>query len=82
VKSGLGVRELEEPEQDMDEEAVQQDPPDWVAEDVVEFQDVALERRLRASFRRMRAHLEDHSTPVEAVTAYLAGPDVGPVRLR
>lgn len=82
VKSGLGVRELEEPDQDMDEEAVQQAPPDWVVEDSVEFEDVALERRLRASFRRLRAHLEDHSTPAEAVMVFLDEPDVGPVRLR
>ncbi|MBR9990989.1 MAG: hypothetical protein KFH98_14600 [Gemmatimonadetes bacterium] len=82
VQSGLGVRELEEPEQDMDEEAVQQAPPDWVAKDVVEFEDVVLERRLRASFRRLRSHLEDSATAAEAVAEFLREPDVGPVRLR
>ena len=82
VRAGIGVRELEQPEQDMDEEASQQTPPDWVAEDAVELDDVALERRLRASFRRLRSHLESSDTPVEAVEAFLADADVGPQRMR
>jgi hypothetical protein len=82
VRSGLGVRELEKPEQDMDEEAVQQTPPDWVAEDALELDDVVLERRLRASFRRFRSHLEESASPTEAVTEFLREPDVGTVRLR
>jgi hypothetical protein len=82
VHSGIGVRELEEPEQDMEEEAVQQAPPDWVAEDAVELDDVALERRLRASFRRLRAHLEESASATEAITAFLREPDVGAIRLR
>jgi len=82
VRAGVGVRELEQPEQDMDEEASQQTPPDWVAEDAVELDDVALERRLRASFRRLRSHLESSDTPVEAVEAFLADADVGPQRMR
>ncbi|HSJ30437.1 MAG TPA: hypothetical protein VK933_03325 [Longimicrobiales bacterium] len=82
VRSQIGVQELEEPEQDMTEEAVQQAPPDWVAEDAVELEDVVLERRLRASFRRLRSHLEESASPTEAVTAFLKDADVGRVRLR
>lgn len=82
VRSGIGVRELEEPEQDMAEEAVQQAPPDWVAEDAVELDDVVLERRLRASFRRLRAHLEESASPREAITEFLRGPDIGVMRLQ
>lgn len=81
VRSGLGVRELEEPEQDMDEEAVQQAPPDWVAEETVELEDVILERRLRASFRRLRSHLNNSASPADGVRNFLAEPDVGAVRL-
>ena len=81
VHSGLGVRELEAPDQDM-EETVQQSPPEWVAEDAVELADVVLERRLRASFRRLRSHLDDSATATEAVTNFLAEPDVGAVTLR
>ena len=82
VHSGLGVQELETPEQDMDEEATQQAPPDWVAEDSVELDDVTLERRLRASFRRLRSHLDESAAAAEAVRAFLRAPDVGLVRLR
>lgn len=81
VHSGLGVRELEEPDQDM-EETVQQRPPEWVADDAVELEDVVLERRLRASFRRLRSHLEQSVTASNAITDFLAEPDVGAVTLR
>jgi hypothetical protein len=81
IRSGLGVRELEAPEQDMDD-ATQQAPPEWVAENAVEMDDIALERRLRASFRRLRSHLDGHASPAQAVTAFLDEPDVGLVRLR
>ena len=80
--AALGVQELETPDQDMDEEATQQAPPDWVAEDVVELDDVTLERRLRASFRRLRSHLDESAAAAEAITSFLREPDVGMVRLR
>lgn len=83
VSSGVGVRELEKPEQDTDPgAAAQQAPPKWVDEDAVEFDDVALERRLRATFRRLRSHLDAAASPGEAVRAFLQEPDVGLVRLR
>jgi hypothetical protein len=81
IRSGLGVRELEPPEQDMDD-ATQQSPPEWVSEDSVEIDDIELERHLRSSFRRLRSHLDSHATPAEAVATFLAEPDVGSVRLR
>jgi hypothetical protein len=82
VHCGIGVQELEAPEQDADEAAHQAEPPDWVESDQVEFADVALERRLRATFRRFRAMLEEADTAAGAVTLLLAEPDVGAVQLR
>jgi hypothetical protein len=82
IRAGIGVRELEEPEQDMDEAASQQAPPEWVAEDTVEMEDVALERRLRATFRRFRSHLETMADASAAAVVFLEETDVGPVRLR
>lgn len=80
VRCGVGVRELTQPEQDHAlEEASQQAPPDWVVDETVELDDVALERRLRGSFRRLRHHLEQGDAGLEA---FLAEPDVGPLRLR
>lgn len=82
VGAGLGVRELEAPEQDMEEAATQQAPPEWVAEDAVELADVALERRLRSTFRRFRAHLETGEDARSAALRFLEDADVGSVRLR
>jgi len=82
VHCGVGVQELEEPEQDADEAAHQAAPPDWVEAEQVEFEDVALERRLRATFRRFRTRLEEAASASEAVAAFLDEPDVGPVQLR
>jgi hypothetical protein len=81
VRAGIGVRELEAPEQDMDE-AAQQTPPEWVTEDVVELDDIALERRLRATFRRLRGHLEGETDLMAAVRRMLQDADVGPLQLR
>lgn len=82
VRCGMGVRELEEPEQDGDDFAAQQTPPEWLDEEGVELEDVALERRLRATFRRLRGHLEQSPDAEAAVRAFLADTDVAPVRLR
>jgi hypothetical protein len=82
VRCGVGVRELEPPEQDADESASQQAPPEWLGEEGVELDDITLERRLRATFRRLRSHLEAAPAPEAAVRAFLAEPDVAPVRLR
>jgi hypothetical protein len=81
IRSGLGVRELEAPEQDMDE-TVQQAPPDWLADDRAELDDIELERRVRGSFRRFRSHLDASDSPAAAVEAFLSEADIGLVRLR
>jgi hypothetical protein len=82
VHCGIGVRELEPPEQDDDELTTQPTAPSWVEPDTVELEDDALERRLRGSFRRFRSHLEASTSVAAAVDAFLAEPDIGPVRLR
>lgn len=82
VRCGVGVQELEPPEQDADDVAAQQAPPEWVGEDHVELSDVALERRLRATFRRFGTLLEREATPRGAVDAFLSEPDVGALQLR
>jgi hypothetical protein len=81
LRCGIGVRELTEPEADHDlEVAAQQAPPGWVEDETIELDDVALERRLRSSFRRLRAHLERGADG--GVESFLAEPDVGLVKLR
>lgn len=83
IRCGIGVRELTPPEQDLEEfSASQEAPPDWVGEAVVELDDAALERTLRATFRRLRSHLESAASTEMAVEAFLAEPDVGAVQLR
>lgn len=82
VRCGIGVRELEEPAQDGDDEASQKTPPGWLKQASVELDDIALERRLRASFRRLRGHLAATPDAGAAVTAFLAEPDVDVVPLR
>lgn len=82
IRCGVGVRELETPEQDETELAAQQEPPEWLEEEAVELDDVALERRLRSSFRRLRRHLEEAADAVSAAQAFMAEPDVGALTLR
>jgi hypothetical protein len=82
VGCGIGVRELEEPAQDGDEEAAQKMPPGWLKPESVELNDIALERRLRASFRRLRGHLASARDAGAAVRAFLAEPDVDVLPLR
>jgi hypothetical protein len=82
VQCGVGVRELEEPKSDPEGDAVQQAPPEWVGRGNVKLADVEVERRLRATFRRLRSHLERAASPRQAVEAFLAEPDVGEIALR
>jgi hypothetical protein len=80
VRCGVGVRELEPPAQDAEESAAQEAPPSWLATEAVELDDVALERRLRLSFRRFRGLLEDSGgDALAAARAFMAEPDVGPL---
>jgi hypothetical protein len=79
----VGVRELTKPERDNEVYAAAQEaPPDWVGEAMVELSDATLERRLRNTFRRFRAHLESAATPAAAVDSFVAETDVDAVQLR
>jgi hypothetical protein len=82
IRCGVGVQELEAPSQDADESASQQAPPEWVGGESVELDDVALERRLRATFRRLRTCVAEAPTLTAGVDAFLAQPDVAHVRLK
>ncbi|CAN5782628.1 hypothetical protein BH23GEM9_BH23GEM9_28420 [soil metagenome] len=82
VRCNVGVRELEAPDQDADELASQQAPPEWLEGDTVELEDVAMERRLRTTFRRLRTHLSESSAAAAGIDAFLSEPDIGIVLLR
>jgi hypothetical protein len=82
VQCGLGVAELEAPQEEEDGAAAQQAPPKWLGSGTVELEDIALERRLRATFRRFRGHLEAAPDAAAAVDAYAAEPDVEETPLR
>jgi hypothetical protein len=84
VRCGLGVVELERPEAEPEAEdvAAQQAPPDWLGSADVELDDVALERRLRATLRRFRGLLDEAGDAGAAVERYLAEEDVEVTRLR
>jgi hypothetical protein len=82
VDSGVGVIDLEPPEPDGEDVASQQAPPEWLGEETVELGDVSLERRLRATFRRFRAHLESSDSAESAVDAFVAEPDVAATPMR
>ena len=83
IRCGMGVRDLVKPERDTEVYAASQEaPPDWVGEAMVEMSDATLERRLRNTFRRFRACLEDAATPVDAVHSFLAEADVDAVQLK
>jgi hypothetical protein len=82
VHCNVGVRELELPEADADEAAHQEAPPEWVGPEQTKLGDVALERRLRSTFRRFRTHLAEAGSAAAAVAAFMDEPDVGAVQLR
>jgi hypothetical protein len=81
VRCGVGVQDLEPVEQDEDDAAAQQSPPAWVEERGVELEDADIERRLRLSFRRFRTLLETSVDAVAAAQAFVAAPDIGPLRV-
>lgn len=74
VRSGFIVCELVDPEPA--EETMEQDAPPWIATGAQAGEVVIRERRLRAGVRRLRAMLERCPSPVDAVNAFLAEPDV------
>ncbi len=51
-------------------------PPEWLQGPPPADRDVRRERRLRASFRRLRGLLEERGTPEDAVVAFAEEPDV------
>ncbi len=75
VRSGFLVQELAPPEPPA--EAMQQDVPGWIQP--VATAELARERMLRASLRRLRHLLERCGTAGLAADAYLAEPDVAAI---
>jgi hypothetical protein len=52
-------------------------PPEWLQGPPPPAEDARRERRLRASFRRLRVLLEQRGTPEEALIAFAEEPDIG-----
>ncbi len=55
-------------------------PPEWIAGPPPPAAEARRERTLRASFRRLRALLEECGTPEDALVAFAEEPDVGRYR--
>lgn len=80
VLSGVGVRELAPPNNDSWEETQVEAPPVWLTDNhPPPPDDAARERRIRASFRRLRSLTESSATPQEALRTFVSEPDVGEV---
>jgi hypothetical protein len=77
VRCGVGVCALEESPGD---ETTIEGPPDWLSSEPRTAPPPERERRMRASFRRLRGHLEQSDTPEAAIEAFVAEPDVGECR--
>jgi hypothetical protein len=81
VRCGVGVRPLDElvyAESPDEDTMTMSAPPDELLAPVRPQDEAAeRERRLRLSFRRLRHHIEAHSTPEAALSAFAAEPDVG-----
>src|SRR5262245_3278170 len=76
VGCGITVEELTEPEPV--EDTLTPAPPEWIAPPADPPAEVAFDRRLRLTFRRMRTCLEESADLEAAVSAFVAAPDVGP----
>jgi hypothetical protein len=76
VRCGVGVTPLAPPSDDV---AAIEGPPDWIAPPAGRAS-ADRERTLRASFRRLRGHLEGADSAEAALAAFVAEPDVGSVR--
>lgn len=76
VRCGVGVQDLGDPVVD---ETLVDGPPEWVAPPVPASVSPARERLLRASFRRLRRHLEEAPSAEAGLVAFVAEPDVGEV---
>lgn len=73
--AGVSVQPLEGERSEVAE--VNSGEPDWVDEPPPPAE-AELERRLRQTFRRVRASLEDASTPRQAFTGFAREPDLEP----
>jgi hypothetical protein len=76
VGCGVTVEELAEPEPV--EDTLTPAPPEWINPPFDPPAEVAFDRRLRLTFRRMRTCLEESMDLETAITAFVAAPDVGP----
>jgi hypothetical protein len=78
----VGVLDLEEAagQEPTDDGLVIQGPPEEMLEPAPDADVMRRERRLRASYRRLRTHLERSDTAEAALRAFAAEPDVGQYR--
>jgi hypothetical protein len=76
VRCGVGVLALAEP---TDGETTVEGAPDWVAQPAGRAS-AERERTLRASFRRLRGHLERQPSAEAALAAFVDEPDVGSIQ--
>jgi hypothetical protein len=79
VLCGVGVRELAAPTADAWNETQVEAPPAWLADPLPPPDEAARERRIRSSFRRLRAIMGGTPSPQEALRAFVLAPDVGDV---
>lgn len=79
VLSGVGVRELAPPVTDSWTETQVEAPPAWISDPQPPPDEAARERRIRSSFRRLRAIMGGTPSPQEALRAFVLAPDVGDV---
>jgi hypothetical protein len=77
VSCRVAVLELEPPTGASTEESHSLVAPEWVAPADAPLT-MAIERRMRMTFRRVRADLEKHDQVIEAIDAFTAETDVGP----
>ncbi|HSL70291.1 MAG TPA: hypothetical protein VK864_08600 [Longimicrobiales bacterium] len=78
VGCGVAVVELEPPARSVAGEAHSLTAPDWVAPPAEPADVLVLERRLRLTFRRFRALLEQHRDPAAAIEALAEQVDAQP----
>lgn len=79
VLCGVGVQELTEPVHDQWEETQVEAPPHWLVDAAPPPDEAARERRVRATFRRLRSIMERVPTASEALHEFVRDSDVGEV---
>ncbi len=68
-----------EPVTERHDTVLEEKPPEWLQGPPPPEPEARRERRLRASFRRLRTLLRERGTPEEALVAFAEEPDVGPL---